>query len=60
MSVKIGPYKAELLKKFEGEAKRIREVLVGATLKGGGSNMPGSVARTDEGIKMLDDWLSGL
>ena len=34
--------------------------MVGATLKGGGFNMPGSVARTDEGIKMLDDWLSGL
>ena len=38
----------------------LKSKMTGATLKGDGFNMPGSVARTDEGIKMLDDWLSSL
>ena len=31
--------------------------MTGATLKGNGFNMSGSTARTEEGIKKLDNWL---
>lgn len=38
----------------------LRSKMAGATLKGDGLNMFGSVARTDEGIKKLDSWLEGV
>ena len=38
----------------------LRSKMAGATLKGNGLNMLGSVARTDEGIKKLDSWLEGV
>lgn len=43
-----------------GTYEILKSKMPGATLKGDGFNIPGSVARTDEGIKMLDDWLSSL
>lgn len=38
----------------------LKSEMDGATLKGNGFNMSGSTARTDEGIKELDDWLEKL
>ena len=38
----------------------LKSKMTGATLKGDGFNMSGSTARTDDGIKNLDNWLSGL
>lgn len=38
----------------------LKSKMPGATLKGDGFNMTGSAARTDEGIKKLDNWLEGL
>ena len=38
----------------------LKSKMTGATLKGDGFNMSGSAARTDDGIKNLDNWLSGL
>jgi flavodoxin len=38
----------------------LKSKMSGATLKGGGFNMPGSTARTDDGIKNLDNWLSSI
>ena len=38
----------------------LKAKLQGATLKGDGSNMSGSIARTDEGIQKLDTWLEKL
>ncbi len=38
----------------------LKSKMAGATLKGDGFNMSGSTARTDDGIKNLDNWLSGL
>ena len=35
----------------------LKSKMTGAILKGDGFNMPGSTARTEEGIKKLDDWL---
>lgn len=43
-----------------GTYDALRDKMPGATLKGDGFNMPGSVARTNEGIKKLDDWLEGI
>ena len=38
----------------------LKSKMAGATLKGDGFNMSDSTARTDDGIKNLDNWLSGL
>ena len=38
----------------------LKSKMTGATLKDDGFNMSGSTARTDEGIKKLDDWLEKL
>lgn len=38
----------------------LKSKMAGATLKGNGFNMSGSTARTDDGIKKLDDWLAEL
>lgn len=38
----------------------LKSKMPGATLKGDGFNMTGSTARTEDGIKKLDNWLSGL
>lgn len=38
----------------------LAELMSGANLKGDGFNMSGAVARTEEGIKKLDEWLSGM
>ena len=38
----------------------LKSKMTGATLKGDGFNMAGSTARTNDGIKKLDNWLSNL
>ena len=38
----------------------LKSKMTGATLKGDGFNMSGSTARTDDGIKKLDNWLENL
>lgn len=38
----------------------LKSKMAGATLKGDGFNMSGSTARTDDGIKKLDNWLENL
>lgn len=38
----------------------LKSLMPGAILKGDGFNMTGSMARTEEGIKKLDDWLNSL
>ena len=38
----------------------LKSKMTGAMLKGDGFNVSGSTARTDEGIKELDDWLEKL
>lgn len=43
-----------------GTYETLKSLMPGAILKGDGFNMTGSMARTEEGIKKLDDWLSGL
>ncbi len=43
-----------------GTYEILKEKLSGATLKGDGFNLPGSTARTEEGIKQLDAWLETL
>lgn len=43
-----------------GTYNTLKTKMPGATLKGDGFNMTGSSARTNEGIKKLDNWLSGL
>lgn len=36
----------------------LKSIMPGAILKGDGFNMSGSLARTEDGIKKLDDWLT--
>ena len=43
-----------------GTYEILKSKLQGATLKGDGFNMSGSIARTDEGIQKLDSWLEKL
>ncbi len=43
-----------------GTYDALKDKLSGATLRGNGFNLPGSVARTDDGIKQLDEWLATL
>ena len=43
-----------------GTYNSLQAKLPNATLKGDGFNMTGSTARTDDGIKKLDNWLNGL
>ena len=43
-----------------GTYEILKNKMTGATLKGDGFNMSGSVARSDDGIKKLDDWLEDL
>ena len=43
-----------------GTYEKLKNVLAGATLAGDGFNMSGTSARTDKGIKQVDDWLAGL
>lgn len=43
-----------------GTYEILKSKMPGTTLKGNGFNMSGSVARTDDGTKKLDNWLSGL
>ena len=43
-----------------GTYDTLEEKMSGATLKGDGFNMSGSTARTDAGIKKLDEWLDSL
>ncbi len=38
----------------------LKDKLTGATLMGDGFNMSGSIARTDDGIEKLDNWLESL
>lgn len=41
-----------------GTYDALKDKMPGATLKGDGFNMSGSIARTEEGIKQLDEWIS--
>ena len=43
-----------------GTYETLKDKMLGATLIGDGFNMAGSVARTDDGIKRLNDFLSSL
>ena len=43
-----------------GTYETLKTKLQGATLKGDGFNMSGSIARTNEGIQKLDTWLESL
>lgn len=43
-----------------GTYDALKNKMPGATLKGGGFNLSGSTARTDDGIKQLDNWLAEL
>ncbi|MBR2839893.1 hypothetical protein IKE82_01000 [Candidatus Saccharibacteria bacterium] len=43
-----------------GTFETLKSKMSSATLKGDGFNMPGSTARTDEGIKRIDNWLEEL
>ncbi|MBQ2672589.1 flavodoxin [Candidatus Saccharibacteria bacterium] len=43
-----------------GTYEKFAELMSGATLKGDGFNMSGSTARTEEGIRKLDEWLEEL
>lgn len=43
-----------------GTYETLKSLMPGAILKGDGFNMSGSTARTDDGIKKLDDWLNSL
>lgn len=43
-----------------GTYETLNDKMSGATLKGDGFNMSGSTARTDDGIKKLDNWLESL
>lgn len=40
-----------------GTYDTLKSKMAGAILKGDGFNMTGSAARTEEGIKQLDEWL---
>ena len=43
-----------------GTYEILKTKLVGAELKGDAFNMSGSTARTEDGIRSLNDWLTGL
>ena len=43
-----------------GTYETLKDKMSGATLKGDGFNMSGSTARTNDGIKKLDNWLGEL
>ena len=43
-----------------GTYETLKSLMSGAILKGDGFNMTGSTARTEEGIKKLDNWLNSL
>lgn len=43
-----------------GTYEKLKVKIPGATLKGDGFNMPGKVAREEEGIKKLGSWLEDL
>ncbi len=43
-----------------GTYEIIQAKLANANVIGGGFNIPGSVARTEEGVQQLDEWLIGL
>ena len=43
-----------------GTFNTLKNKLAGAEVKGGGFNMSGTVARTEEGIRRLDAWLEEL
>lgn len=43
-----------------GTYKTLVGLMPGANLKGDGFNMSGAAARTEEGIRKLDEWLEGL
>ena len=43
-----------------GTYEKLAELMPGATLKGDGFNMSGSTARTEDGIRKLDEWLERL
>ncbi|MBQ3325568.1 flavodoxin [Candidatus Saccharibacteria bacterium] len=43
-----------------GTNETLKSLMPGAILKGDGFNMTGSIARTEEGIKKINNWLDGL
>lgn len=43
-----------------GTYEALKTKLAGATLAGGGFNMTGMMARTDEGLRRIDEWVEGL
>lgn len=43
-----------------GTYQALQAKLTGAELRGDGFNMSGSVARTEQGMRKLDDWLGGV